>query len=38
MTVHEELIDLIIKMTPEQAERFLNAPEVIAILEKQKQK
>ena len=38
MTVHEELIDRIIKMTPEQIEKFLNHPEVIAIMEEQKKK
>ena len=32
MTVHEELIDRIIKMTPEQLERFINHPEVVQIM------
>lgn len=32
MTVHEQLIDCIIKMTPEQIEKFLKASEVIAII------
>lgn len=36
MTEHEELINLIMQFTPEQLAKFLNHPEVIAIMEEQK--